>query len=72
MDWEPEMTKNKRVNPFKGLKLDDYEKELEESFNKGKFVRDKNFKETKKMFEEAAARHLELQKSKTITFRIKN
>src|SRR5437868_2183539 len=51
--------------------LDDYEKDLKECLDKGEFVSTSHFKETKKMFEEAAKRHIELQESKSITFRIK-
>lgn len=53
------------------IPLDDYERELKEFLEKGKFVSDPNFKENKKMFEEAAKRHIELQESKSITLRIK-
>lgn len=51
--------------------LDDYEKELEAFLNEGKFQRAENFEETKKMLEEAAKRHVELKKSKSITLRVK-
>ena len=63
--------KKKNKNPFKDLKLDDYEKRLEENLSKGKPVRDKSFMETKKMLEEAARRHLELQETKSITLRLR-
>lgn len=64
--------KNKKFNPFKNLVLDEYEQEIEDALDRGEFVSDPNFEETKKMFEEAAKRHIELQKSKSITLRIKN
>lgn len=51
--------------------LDDYEKELQEFLNKGEFVRAKNYKKNNKIFEEAAKRYIELQKSKRITLRVK-
>jgi len=51
--------------------LDDYEKELKEFLDKGEFVSDPNFKETKKILEEAAKNHIELQESKSITLRVK-
>lgn len=51
--------------------LDKYEQELAEFIEKGEFISDSNFKENKKMFEEAARRHIELQQSKSITLRIK-
>jgi len=65
------MKKNRKLNPFKNLRLDDYEKELEESLSKGKTRKDKNFKGTKKMIEEAANRYIELQETKSITLRLK-
>lgn len=52
--------------------LDEYEKELQEFLNRGEYVSAPNFKETKKMFEEAAKRYIELQKTKRITLRVKN
>lgn len=61
--------KNSKFDPF-SVPLDDYEKELEEFLDKGEYVSDPNFAETKKMFEEAAERHIELRKSKSVTLRI--
>ena len=64
---------NKKVNrkyPDE-IPLDDYERELEEFLEKGKFVSAPNIKKTKEMLEEAAKRHIELQESKSITLRIK-
>ncbi len=66
------MIKNKKFNPFENLVLDDYEQEIENSLERGGFVSDPKFKETKKMFEEAAKRHIDLKKSKSITLRVKN
>lgn len=64
---------NKKLNKinFDEVPLDNYERELEEFLEKGEFVSDPNFKENKKMFEEAARRHVELEESKSITLRIK-
>lgn len=62
--------KNKKFNPFENLVLDEYEQELENALEKGEFASTPNFKETKKIFEEAAKRHIELRKSKSITLRI--
>ena len=64
---------NKKVNKkyLDEVPLDDYERELEEFLERGEFVSDPNFKENKKMFEEAARRHIELRKSKSVTLRIK-
>jgi len=53
------------------IPLDDYEKELEQFLEKGEFVSDPNFKENKKLFEEAAKNFIELQESKSITLRVK-
>lgn len=53
------------------IPLDDYERELEDFLEKGEFVSDPNFAENKKMFEEAAKRHIDLENSKSITLRIK-
>ena len=61
----------KKFDPFKNLVLDEYEQELEDALERGEFVSDPNFKENKKMFEEAAKRHIELEESKSITLRIK-
>ena len=63
--------KDKKFDPFKNLVLDEYEQEIEDSLEKGEFASDPNFKENKKMFEEAARRHIGLQESKSITLRIK-
>ena len=51
--------------------LDDYEKELKEFIDKGEFISDPNFKETKKMLQEAAKRYIELEESRSITLRVK-
>jgi len=64
--------KKNKFDSFKNLILDDYERELEEAFEKGELVSDPNFEENKKMFEEAARNHIELRKTKRITLRVKN
>jgi len=65
--------KQKKNNKYPDeIPLDDYERELEAFLDKGKYSSDKNFKETKKMLEEAAKRHQELRKSKRITLRVNN
>lgn len=66
------MKKRNKFDPFQNLVLDEYEQELEDALSKGGHVSDKNFKETKKMLEEAAKRHKELRKSKRITLRVNN
>lgn len=65
------MKKTKQFDPFKNLVLDEYEQELEDALNRGEFVSTPNFEETKKMFQEAARRHIELQKTKSVTLRLK-
>ena len=64
--------KKKKFDPFKNLALDEYEQEIEDSLERGEWVSDPNFKENKKMFEEAAHLHIALRNSKSITLRIKN
>lgn len=66
------MKRSNKFDPFKELVLDKYEKEIEQALDSEEIARDPNFKETKKMFEEAAKHYLELQKTKSITLRVKN
>ena len=61
---------HKPFDPFKNLVLDEYEKEIEVSLEKGEWVPTENQNEMKKMLKEAAIRHRLLQESKKITFRI--
>ena len=62
--------KKQKNDPFSNLVLDEEEKLLEEAFEQGEYEESSNFVDTKKMLEEAASRHLELNKSKSITVRI--
>ena len=62
--------KNKKFDPFKNLVLDEYEQEIEDALGKGEYVSDPNFKETKKMFEDAAKNHIALLQSKSVTIRV--
>lgn len=62
----------KKNDPFQNLVLDREEKEIEDALERGEYVRDRNFKARKKMFEEAAKIHIELRKSKRITIRVNN
>lgn len=62
------MNKKQRKNVY--APLDKYEKELEKFLDKGEYVSSDNFKETKRVFQEAAERFGELQKSKSVTLRI--
>jgi predicted DNA binding CopG/RHH family protein len=64
------MKKQKNNNPFTNLVLDDEEKFLEESLEKGEFERDSDLEKTKVMLEEAASRYLELNNAKPVTLRI--
>lgn len=64
--------KNKNFDPFENLKLDEFEQEIEDALEQKEYVSGSNFEDTKKMFEEAAKRHIELQESKSITLRVKN
>jgi len=64
--------KNKKhTNPFKNLMLDNYEKEIEASIARDEWKPVDNVGEMKKMWQEAANRHNELNKSKKVTLRIK-
>jgi len=64
------MKKQRNNNPFTNLVLDEEEKQLEESLEKGEFERDTDLQATKTMLEEAASRYLELHNSKPVTLRI--
>ncbi len=55
---------------MKKIKLDKYEKKIEESLKKGEYIKASNLQKTKKLFTEAAKNYLELQKSKRITIRV--
>ena len=64
--------KRKQYNNYKDeIPLDDYEKELKEFLDKGKFVNAKNFNKNKSSLVEDAKRYLERNESKSITLRIK-
>ena len=65
------MNKKQNNKYLDEIPLDKYERELKEFLEKGEFVSDPNFKENKKMFEEAANNFVELEESKSITLRIK-
>lgn len=61
------MSKN---DPFANLILDEEEKELEAALENGEFEEVPNLEATKKMLEEAAKRHHQLNTSKPVTLRI--
>lgn len=63
--------KKQKFNPFENLILNEYEQEIEDSLGKKVYLNDPDFKETKKMLEEAAKNHIQLRQSKSITLRIK-
>lgn len=65
------MKKTKKLNLSQSVPLDEYEQELDNFLKKGEFISDPNFEANKKMFEEAASRHTELQKNKSITLRVR-
>lgn len=64
------MKKRNNNKPLDNLFLDDEEKLLEESLEKGEFEENPNFENTKRMLEEAASSYLELNTSKPVTLRI--
>lgn len=62
----------KKFDPYKNLVLDEEEQEIEAALERGEYVKVENFEERKKEIEEAAKRHIELQKTKRITLRVQN
>lgn len=64
------MTLQKQNNPFHNLILDDYEKEIEQSIARDEWTPVDNPEEMKRLFQEAAVKHKELQKAKKITIRV--
>lgn len=58
-------------DPFANLVLDEEEQAFEDALERGEYISDPNFKQSKKMIEEAAKRHLELNTTKPITLRVK-
>lgn len=63
--------KNKKLNPFVNLILDDEEQVVESALVNDEYIDNMSFNDTKKMLKEAASRHLDLNKAKPITIRIK-
>ena len=64
------MKKKQIKKNFENLFLDDYEKELEEFLNKGKYESSGKLEDTKRLFEVAARNYSALRKSKRITIRV--
>lgn len=60
----------KLQDPFANQVLDEYEKELEESFERDEFKNREDFEDTKLMLQEAAQKYKELSKSRPITIRL--
>src|SRR5438876_669260 len=64
------MKKRNNNDPFANLVLDEEEKLLEQSLEKGEFEESSDFENTKNMLKEAASRYLELHTSKPVTLRV--
>jgi len=64
------MKKRNNNDPFANLILDEEEKQLEQSLERGEFEDNPHFEDTKNMLQEAASRYLELNTSKPVTLRI--
>jgi predicted DNA binding CopG/RHH family protein len=64
------MKKIKNNDPFINLVLDEEEKLLEQSLERGEFEEDSHFEDTKNMLQEASSRYLTLHTSKPVTIRI--
>lgn len=64
------MKKINNNDPFVNLVLDQEEKLIEQSLEKGQFEEIPHFEDTKNMLQEAASRYLELHNSKPVTLRI--
>lgn len=62
--------KKRNSDPFDNLVLDEEEKLIEQSLERGEFEESPNFENTKKMLQEAASRYLELHTSKPVTLRV--
>jgi predicted DNA binding CopG/RHH family protein len=61
---------NNMKDPFSELVLDEKEQLLEAALENGEFEEAPHFEDTKKMLEEAATRHRQLNTSKPVTLRI--
>jgi predicted DNA binding CopG/RHH family protein len=62
--------KKQKNNPITNFILDNEEQLIEQALENDEYEDAPNFKDTKKMLEDAATRHLELNTSKPITIRI--
>ncbi len=64
------MKKRNNKDLFANLILDEEEKLLEQSLERGEFEESPHFENTKNMLQEAASRYIELHTSKPVTLRI--
>jgi predicted DNA binding CopG/RHH family protein len=62
---------SKLNDPFDGQVLDDEEQAIEDALERGEFEENPDFENTKKMLEEAARRHRQLNTTKPVTLRVK-
>lgn len=60
----------KEFDPFENLVLDDYEKEIEASLERGEWKSVDNLEQRNKELQEAARHTLDLRRSKKITVRV--
>ena len=63
--------KQKKFNPFKNLKLDAYEQEIEDAIGRGEFKTIDNFEAENKRYQKIAAYTLkQMKKNKNINIRV--
>lgn len=62
---------NNLDDPFKGLILDEEEREIEDAIERGEYEDVADFEDNKKLISEAANRYVRLNTSKPITLRVK-
>lgn len=58
-------------NPFDDLVLDDEEQAIENTIERGEYVRASDFEERKKLAEESAKNYLQVNGTKPITLRVR-
>lgn len=64
------MARSNPQNPLENLVLDEEESEIEAALERGEFEELPDFENTKKMLEEAAQRHRQLNTTKPVTLRV--
>lgn len=62
--------KKQTKDPFKGLVLDEYEQQIEDSIAKGDYIKDADFIQRKNMLEESARNYLVKAETKQISLRV--